>query len=85
MFVPGKDGNLCNGGFRGNLDDALIVGWAMVTRGELGFVMAQDSFNAGIMRQKPYVSVLIFGAPRCLICLERTPHRHAREAYSLPQ
>ena len=29
-FVPGKDGGLCNGGFSGNFDDALVSGWTGV-------------------------------------------------------
>jgi len=55
-FVPGKDGRLCTGGFYGNLDDALVVGWAMVARGELGFVMSQESFEADILSSRTYVA-----------------------------
>ena len=35
-----------------------VVGWAMVTRGELGFLMAQSSFNAKIMGAQTYVACI---------------------------
>eukprot|EP00038_Savillea_parva_P028124 m.63311 g.63311 ORF g.63311 m.63311 type:complete len:591 (+) comp8145_c0_seq4:282-2054(+) len=57
-FVPGKDGSHCNGGFYGNFDDALVVGWAMVARGELGFVMSQQSFEADVLSARPYVACI---------------------------
>ena len=52
----GVRGAACGGGFWGNRDDALVVGWAMVTRGELGFVMAKDSFQNGMLQEVPYVA-----------------------------
>eukprot|EP00039_Didymoeca_costata_P012957 m.189865 g.189865 ORF g.189865 m.189865 type:complete len:491 (-) comp15633_c0_seq13:148-1620(-) len=55
-FVPGRDGGCCNGGFWGNFDDALVVGWAMVARGELGFVMSQAARNDGIMGDVTYAA-----------------------------
>ena len=55
-FVPSKDGKCGGGGFVGNLDDALVVGWAMVARGELGFVMAQTSRNDGLMDDTTYAA-----------------------------
>lgn len=33
-----------------------VVGWAMVARGELGFVMSQESFEADILSSRPYVA-----------------------------
>ena len=55
-FVPHADGGCCNGGFFGNYDDALIVGIAMVARGELGFVMAQQSRRDEMMDDVTYAS-----------------------------
>mmetsp|Transcript_21403 Transcript_21403/g.55832 ORF Transcript_21403/g.55832 Transcript_21403/m.55832 type:complete len:576 (-) Transcript_21403:817-2544(-) len=57
-FVPGTDGGYCTGGFYGNLDDALVVGWAMVARGELGFVMSQESFQADVLSARTYVACI---------------------------
>jgi Kef-type K+ transport system membrane component KefB len=39
--VPAVVGKLVTGGFTGSWGKATVVGWAMVGRGELGFVMAQ--------------------------------------------
>jgi Kef-type K+ transport system membrane component KefB len=57
-FVPGKDDGRCSGGtgFSRNLDDALILGSAMIARGELGFVMAQESFVSGMINETQYVA-----------------------------
>eukprot|EP00041_Stephanoeca_diplocostata_P035129 m.1227735 g.1227735 ORF g.1227735 m.1227735 type:complete len:577 (+) comp24643_c1_seq21:175-1905(+) len=67
-FVPSKDGKWWSGGgFYGNFDDALVVGVAMVARGELGFVMSQQSFQAGILGAKPYVAC-IWALFVCTLC-----------------
>ena len=55
-FVPHPDGGCCKGGFLGNFDDALIVGIAMIARGELGFVMAQQSRRDGMMDDVTYAA-----------------------------
>eukprot|EP00039_Didymoeca_costata_P012960 m.189921 g.189921 ORF g.189921 m.189921 type:complete len:535 (-) comp15633_c0_seq20:16-1620(-) len=57
LLVPNKDGNFCNAcGFCNNIDDALIVGLAMATRGELGFVMAQTAVTNDIMGDTTYAA-----------------------------
>ena len=35
---------------------AAVVGWAMVGRGELGFVMAQEARDEGLMGERPYAA-----------------------------
>eukprot|EP00038_Savillea_parva_P028121 m.63277 g.63277 ORF g.63277 m.63277 type:complete len:156 (+) comp8145_c0_seq1:1727-2194(+) len=35
-----------------------VVGWAMVARGELGFVMSQQSFEADVLSARPYVACI---------------------------
>jgi Kef-type K+ transport system membrane component KefB len=54
----GGGGGCCGGGggFRGNFDDALIIGWAMVARGELGFVMAQQARRDDLMDDSTYAA-----------------------------
>lgn len=52
----GDGGTCCKGGFTGNFDDALIVGVAMVARGELGFVMAQQSRRDELMDDTTYAA-----------------------------
>jgi Kef-type K+ transport system membrane component KefB len=37
---------------------ARVVGWAMVGRGELGFVMAQSAREGGLLGDAPYVAAV---------------------------
>ena len=54
--IPAVLGKLVTGSFAGSWADARIVGWAMVGRGELGFVMAQEALKEGIMGQEAFVA-----------------------------
>ena len=52
--VPAILGKILTGAFACDFFDALIVGCAMVGRGELGFVMAQEALEEGLIEKEPY-------------------------------
>ena len=56
--APAVLGKLVTGfvGSGGDVRKALVVGWAMVGRGELGFVMAQSALENGLIAERPYVA-----------------------------
>lgn len=59
--VPAVLGKFVTGGWvlsrqDGSLADAMVVGWAMVGRGELGFVMAQEARDEGLFSDRPFVA-----------------------------
>lgn len=55
--VPAVLGKLVTGFVvGGDVRKALVVGWAMVGRGELGFVMAQSALENGLIAERPYVA-----------------------------
>tara|TARA_B100001142_G_scaffold328644_1_gene389320 strand:- start:1253 stop:2059 length:807 start_codon:yes stop_codon:yes gene_type:complete len=54
--VPAVLGKLATGAFVRDVGDAAVVGWAMVGRGELGFVMAREALDEGLFGDTPYVA-----------------------------
>jgi Kef-type K+ transport system membrane component KefB len=54
--VPAVLGTLATGAFVRDVGDAAVVGWAMVGRGELGFVMAREALDEGLFGDTPYVA-----------------------------
>lgn len=56
--VPAVLGKFCTGAFTRNWPDTQVVGWAMVGRGELGFVMAKEAFDEDIISEKTLAIVV---------------------------
>ena len=55
--VPAIVGKLVTGFIVGaDVRKAFVVGWAMVGRGELGFVMARDAFRNGLLDETAYAA-----------------------------
>jgi Kef-type K+ transport system membrane component KefB len=87
--VPAIVGKLVTGFLvGGDVRKALVVGWAMVGRGELGFVMAQSAFENGLVAERPYVACVwallaaTLASPMCmrgaLLRWKRRDEAHAR-------
>ena len=51
-------GKLVSGLLVKDRSKALVIGWAMVGRGELGFVMAQSALINSLISSKPYVACI---------------------------
>lgn len=47
-------GKWVTGGFTGNWVDMNVVGWAMVGRGELGFVMAASALKSNLLNEESF-------------------------------
>eukprot|EP00049_Salpingoeca_infusionum_P020577 m.364476 g.364476 ORF g.364476 m.364476 type:complete len:490 (-) comp27214_c0_seq1:7-1476(-) len=62
-------GKLVTGGFMRHLRRGLIVGWAMVGRGELGFLMASDARDSGLIQDDTFA----IAAWALLLCTFMSP------------
>jgi len=89
--VPAIVGKLVTGFLvGGDVRKALVVGWAMVGRGELGFVMAQSARENGLVAERPYVACVwallaaTLASPMCmrgaLLRWKRRDEAHARSS-----
>ena len=89
--VPAIVGKLVTGFVvGGDVRKALVVGWAMVGRGELGFVMAHSALENGLVAERPYVACVwallaaTLASPMCmrgaLLRWKRRDEAHARSS-----
>lgn len=56
--VPAILGKAITGPFAGNVPDALVVGAAMIGRGELGFVIAEQALGEGILTIRSFIACI---------------------------
>ena len=56
--IPTVLGKLVTGAFAGGLADSLVVGTAMVGRGELGFVMVDEARGEDLLSVRPFVATV---------------------------
>eukprot|EP00056_Hartaetosiga_gracilis_P013504 m.224615 g.224615 ORF g.224615 m.224615 type:complete len:352 (+) comp13854_c0_seq1:430-1485(+) len=54
--IPAVFGKLVTGAFMKEWGNGLVVGWAMVGRGELGFLMAQESLENELVDKETFIA-----------------------------